>query len=248
MSTSNGVAEAEQPHAMSEWGRLFGIFWEPGAVFKDLAVRPRWLAPFALLIAMGLIYTYAFSQIVGWQAFLEREFARNPRLQQMSTEMQRQIIQQQKGIVEVMSYVGTLAGTAVALLAVAGVMLLAFRMAGSTETTFRQFFGATCYAWLPFALYQGLSLVVMTYGRPEDFDLKNPLPFNPGWFLDTTSPAWLVSLASSLDLFSFWVIGLLALGYSTVAAKVKFGRAVAVVAGTWALFVLAKTGWAAIFG
>ncbi len=247
MDESNGAREAAA-EGKSEPGRLFGIFWEPGAVYQDLARRPRWLTPFLLVIAASLIYTYAFAQIVGWREFLEREFARSESLQQMSAEMQRQIIRQQLGIVEVMAYVGAVAGTAVVLVAVAAMMLLMFRLAGAADAGFRQFFSITSYSWLPFVLYQGLSLIVMAYGRPEDFDLKNPLPFNPGWFLDPGSPAWLVSLASSLDLFTFWVIGLLALGYSTAVRKVKFGTALALVAGTWAMYVLVKTGWAALFG
>ena len=249
MDTSSEAAAAGTEGGMSELRRVFGIFWEPGAVFQDLAARPRWWVPMLLVIASAVVYTYAFSQIVGWRTFLEGEFARNERLQQLSAEMQRQIIQQQLGIVEVMAYVGAVAGSVIVLAAVAALLLMVFKIAGGADLTFRQSLAVTCYSWLPFALYYALALVVMAFGRPEDFDLKNPLPFNPGWFLDPASSSpWAVTLASSLDLFSLWVIALLALGYSTAARKVKFGKAFAVVLSVWAVYVLVKTGWTALFG
>ncbi len=249
MDSANATVDSGQPRPMSEPGRLIGMFWEPTAVFQDLAQRPRWWVPMLLVVAGSLIYTYAFSQIVGWRAFLEREFAQNERLQQMSAEMQRQIIQQQLGIVEVMSYVGALVGSVVVLVVVAALLLLVFKVAGGADLTFRHSFGITCYSWLPFVLYQALALVVMAFGRPEDFDLKNPLPFNPGWFLDpSASPAWLVALASSVDLFSLWALALLALGFSVATRKIKFGKAFTIVLLAWGIYVLLKTGWAALFG
>jgi hypothetical protein len=98
------------------------------------------------------------------------------------------------------------------------------------------------------ALLALLSLLVLIV-NPSDFNVKNPLPFNIGWFLDpATSPAWMIGLLSSIDLFSFWVMGLLALGFAAAAKKIKCGTAFALVLACWLVVVVVKTGWAAAFG
>jgi hypothetical protein len=81
-----------------------------------------------------------------------------------------------------------------------------------------------------------------------DFNLTNPLPFNAGWFFDpVATPAWLVTLTTSLDLFTLWVIALVALGYSVAARKLSYGTAFSFVFGGWLLWVVLKTGSAALF-
>jgi hypothetical protein len=57
-----------------------------------------------------------------------------------------------------------------------------------------------------------------------------------------------VSLLGSLDLFSFWTMILMALGYSaTSPKKISVGSAFFTVFACWALYVLCKVGLAAAF-
>jgi hypothetical protein len=69
--------------------------------------------------------------------------------------------------------------------------------------------------------------------------------FNVGAYLDPESPAALRALGSSIDLFSLWIIVLLAIGVSSAARKMRFGKAFMAIALPWALWVCAKTGLAA---
>ena len=55
-----------------------------------------------------------------------------------------------------------------------------------------------------------LSMVVLFLKDPDEFNLQNPLMFNVGGYLDANAPAALRSLGSSIDLFSIWIIVLLA--------------------------------------
>jgi hypothetical protein len=82
---------------------------------------------------------------------------------------------------------------------------------------------------------------------PDDFDLKNPTGFNIGFYLPHSAPAWLVSLGGSIDVFSIWIILLLATGLS-VASKKSWKTSLIGVAGPWALFVAGKVLWAAVRG
>jgi hypothetical protein len=59
---------------------------------------------------------------------------------------------------------------------------------------------------------------------------------------------WVKALAASLDLFSFWVIALLAIGISSAAPKISFAKALVAVIFPWALFVALRTAYTAAFG
>lgn len=250
MESADGSVSAPESGGMSEAGRIAGVFWEPKPVFEDLAARPRWWVPMILVVVFGLVYVAAFSQVVGWRTFMENEIANNSRLQELPAEQRQAIIEQQSKIAGVMGYAGAAVGGVVTLLLVAGVLLFGFKLAaGAVDLTFRQSLAIVCYGWLPFVLYQILALIALFYTNPADFDLRNPLPFNIGWFLDPSSAsAGLVSAASSVDLFSFWVMALLALGFSVAVKKASYGKAFSIVLGAWFVWVLLKAGGAALTG
>ena len=75
------------------------------------------------------------------------------------------------------------------------------------------------------------------------------------YVMDMTPTRWakverdqkaLHSLLGSLDIFSFWTIALLSIGFAA-AARVKKGQAAGVIVALWAVFILGKAGFAAIF-
>jgi hypothetical protein len=84
---------------------------------------------------------------------------------------------------------------------------------------------------------------------PEDFDVQNPLAFNPGAFMDPeTSSKFLYTIAVSLDFFTLWYLLLIAIGIKAVAGRrLSFGASILTVGVPWALFVLARAGIAAAF-
>jgi len=65
--------------------------------------------------------------------------------------------------------------------------------------------------------------------------------------MPSDSAQWLKGLGASFDLFSFWIIGLIAVGISAAAPKVKFGKALAGVLFFWVIFVTLKTAYLAAF-
>ncbi|MCW5977522.1 MAG: YIP1 family protein [Bryobacteraceae bacterium] len=234
---------------MSEAGRIFGIFWDPKPVYQDLAARPRWWAPLILLTALAVVYLAAFSSHVGWERFMEHEFQTNSRLQQLSPEQRDQMLQQQLKIVGVASYAGAVVGGFVMTVVIAALFLFVFKTLGGADLRFKQSFSITYYSFLPNALATILAIVVMFLVNPADFDLRNPVALNAGFFLDPlTSPRWLHAVATSLDLFSIWIMLLLALGFSTAIRKLKFGVALTRVVALWFVYVFLKTGWSAMFG
>lgn len=233
---------------MSELSRLTGVFLEPGRAFSDIAARPRWWMPVVLLTALSLVYLFAYSRHIGWERFMRQTIESNSRTQNLPAEQRERIIQQQTRVVSSFSYVGAVAGTVIAALVVGGIMLFVFNLLLAAQLRFVQAFAITCYAMLPGLINHSLAILVMFLKNPEDFNLQNPTAFNIGAFLDPQStPKWMVSLGSSFDLFSFWTLALLAVGFSAASRKIAFPKALAGVLAPWALYVCVKAGWAALF-
>jgi hypothetical protein len=65
-------------------------------------------------------------------------------------------------------------------------------------------------------------------------------PFSPAAYMSRQdNPKWLMSLAGSLDLFTFWVIILLAIGFSVAAKKLPFSKALTAIGIPWLVWVVA---------
>ncbi|MFZ3364843.1 MAG: hypothetical protein WA153_15465, partial [Candidatus Acidiferrales bacterium] len=98
-------------------------------------------------------------------------------------------------------------------------------------------------AWMPLTILGLLGIVVMFLKPPDTVNIQNLVASNVGALLSNSASMWLQTLCGSLDIFSFWVIGLLALGYSVARPKkLSMGTALAWVVGVWLVFVLVKTG------
>ena len=85
--------------------------------------------------------------------------------------------------------------------------------------------------------------------KPDDFNLMNPLAFNPGAFMDpVNSSKFTYTIASALDLFAIWGIILTAIGLKAAAGK-RLSMAGAFTARIipWAIFVLFGASMAAMF-
>jgi hypothetical protein len=91
-------------------------------------------------------------------------------------------------------------------------------------------------------------MFIIFFGDPDRFNPNNPMPTNPGFFmnpLETSKP--LLAFAGSLDLFSFWFIALLGIGYSAASGgKVKAFSISALFFGCWLVFVLIRVGFALV--
>ena len=59
---------------------------------------------------------------------------------------------------------------------------------------------------------------------------------------------WLVALCKSFDLFTFWTLILLAMGFAAVnPKKLKGAKAFTIAFSVWAVYVVCRVGWAFIF-
>jgi len=234
---------------LGELGRLTGVIWSPGEAFQDIARRPGGWIPMAIIVVLTLVLIYSFTQRVGWERFMRQQIETSSRTQNMPAAEKEQQIAQGARIAPIFSYVSLGVGIPLMALITAGVFLLVFRTVLGSEITFRQAFGIVSYAWIPMAVASLLALAVMMLKNPEEFDLQYPTLTSVGAFLDPlTTPKWLLSLGTSLDVFSLWILVLLATGFAAATRKTSWSTCLACVMGPWGCYVLLKMGWTSIFG
>ena len=224
-----------------EFDRLTGVLFDPKATFPDIVARPQWWVPVVLLTVLTLVFLTAFHRLGGWPPFFRQQMERNERMQQLPADQRERILEQQLRIAPIFGYIQGTIGIAVFAVVLAGILLFVFNILAGQNLEFRKLFAVTCYSLLPLGISSVLALVVFLVKGPEEFDLQHPVATNVGAFLDPSQvPAWVVSVASSLDLISLWVVLLLATGIAAAGRKLSWGRALGWMLGAWAAWIVVK--------
>jgi hypothetical protein len=235
-----------EPAPMSELARLAGVFFSPGTAFADIAKRPRWWVPILISTIFTTGYLYLYSQQVGWVQMIERTLDQNPSMPAEQREMTIRIYRDYGG------YITFGSGLTIPLLSslvIAGVLKFLADTIMGAGVGFKRMFAVCNYAGLPNLLVTVLAVVVMYLKPPSDFDLQNPLMANAGAFLAEDAPRWMQVGASALDLFSFWVMILMAIGIHAAAGKkMSTGKAFGMILFPWALYQIVRVGAAAATG
>lgn len=223
---------------MTEIGRIFGVFYEPGKVFADVAQKPRWIVPVLIMILVGCGFVYVISTHVGWDQIVRQSLERSPRTADLPADQKELAIQRGAKFGSVIGWVGAIVGPPFFILAISGVLTGLFNALLGTDLKFSQMFSITAYAMMVRALFSILFALVIYLKPPEEVDIQTS-PFSAAILLSRQdSPKWLFALASSMDLFAIWVVILLAVGFSTAARKLSFTKALIGVAIPW-LFIVA---------
>lgn len=245
-TASSPTADMQAP--VNHFGRLFGALFSPKATFEDVARRPTWILPIVLLCVFGVVITTIFGQRVGWERFMENQFSKNPRIAQMPPDQRQQGLERAVKSAPYFGYFfGTVTYFALALL-IAGVLMGAFNLLASAGVRYKAALGIVSHAMVPWALGGLLGIVVLLVKDPDAIDLENLVASNLGAFVPGEAARWLAALAKAFDVFVFWMIFLLAVGFTAAnPKKVTTGKALGIVLVLWAVFTLLRVGWAAAF-
>jgi hypothetical protein len=241
VSTPENV-EAVDPLA-TPLARVAGVFGSPGPTFASIARKPGWVLPIVISTLLSIAATAAvLPRLDIDSAVRERLAARGVT---MSEDRVDRIIETQKRFANI-GYVWALLANIFITLILATVFWVSFKAFG-WDLAFRQSFGITSHALLP---YIGATMLLILF--VTRLDLVNPADLgdlthaNLGFLVDRKASPVLHSLAASIDVFTFWVLALLVIGYA-IASKVTRKKAATLILSLWGLFVLGKAGWTAIF-
>jgi Yip1 domain len=230
-------------------GRLIGALISPRPTLESIARKPAWLLPLLLFTAIAFAEIFTYGHQVGWRGLVQRRLESTSSFQQLSPQQQQQAINRTLALVPAITYIDGVAGPAIVMLVLAGIFLASFNIVFGMKMRFKQSFSITAYGLLPQVVKGLLAVLVMWVRPPEGVDLGNVVMSNAAVFLPSGASSWLSLLASSFDLFSFWTMALLAMGYAAAdsSGKVKVRNSLAVVVGLWLLFLVIVVGLRAAF-
>lgn len=236
-ASSDPVAAAEKPNPIA---RMIEVLTDPVGTMRSIAAKPDFL------VAMVVITLLSIATI--WLIMPKIDFAPEMRMQLEKAGLPSAQIESQLAVMEKVQkfLMPVMAGfTPLWLAAVAGLLLLAFKMMGG-EGTYHQAISVTTYAWIPF-LIQGLIMAGLLLAGEPVWPSRLPavVPSNLGFLVQPSENLALFTLLSLLDLFTFWVLALLGIGFSFVS-RLSRAKSIGIVVVLWAITVLIRTGLATL--
>jgi len=232
--------------------RLGGVFFEPQKTFEDINRKPSWLGIFLIVCALALASMYVLQTRMDHETYMRKALRMSSFTRNLPEEQIQKIVTQPQGAFQRYSqWVFAPVGVLVAYLITAGVFLLVFVLLGAA-ITFKKSLAISVWGMAPPGIIMTLLGILFMYVKdPETLDL-NPagnIASNLGMLVSSKEHPAISSLLSSLDLFSFWTIFLLATGYVAISnRKLTMGKSVAAIVAMWAIWVLGKAGFSALWG
>jgi hypothetical protein len=239
------VGEAE-PRGLSQIERVVDAYIAPSKTFTDIRRSASWWLPFLLVLVISLIGSYMLQTNIGWSRMAEQSMKGNARFDQATPEQQQQQIAMVQKTMPVFSYaLYPLVIPLVFGLIIAGINLGVFNFALGGHAGYWQLFAVYFYASLPGLLKAIIFILTVKFGDPDNFNLKNPVGTNIGFYLPAETPHWLMVFFTQIDLFTIWILILMGIGCAIVAG-VKRSTGMIAVFAIWAIYVICATGIAAI--
>jgi Yip1 domain len=238
----------EPQASISPFGRIIAVLFSPKATFEDIARKPNWLLPVVISTLLGIAATVTLNQRMDWRDYISQQIEKSPQGPNEPPEQkERQIEMGAKITIGIVYAVGVLGSTLFALI-VAAVMMLAYNLLVGTGASFAQSLAISAHT-LMVGLVSTPVLLLILFLRPKGTtDPENPMATDLAAFLPEESAKWLMVLCKSLDIFTIWMLLLLAIGFAAVnPRKLKGSKSYVVAFSVWGAVVLAKVFWAFIW-
>ena len=227
---------------------LIDVYFSPREAFTRIVRNPRFLVPLVAYVILVLGFTGVWMQKMDPAEFMKTQIEESGQADRIPAEQREAIIEQQAKWMPIFAWVMGPVGIAVSLLVIAGALLFIYRFFYAAEVSFRQSFAIVTWVFFAVGLVTTpVTLAVMSLKGDWNINPQEAVQANLGLLLEKSSaakPLW--TLLTNIDVFSLWMVFLLAVGFA-VASRKPTGSALWGVAIPWILIVLAKVGWAAIF-
>jgi len=238
---------------LSQMQRLINIFIAPRKTFEDLKGSPSWWVPWLVTGIFIVIFGVVAVQKIDIQQFLQREIDKSPsaqrRMEQLTPEQREKGLAIQATGTKIVFYIYPVF-TLVGGLIIAAVLMAVFNFMLGAEVPFQRAMAVVFYSFVPLIISTILLTVSVLFSSdPNTIDLTNPMPTNPGFFMDPQGNKFFYAIVSSLDIFSIWVVTLLGLGFATASSNRKPSVSTGITAMfvVFAIFVLCRAAWRSIF-
>lgn len=248
MSTAAMPAPSAPP--LSQAGRVVNTFVAPGKTFADINRSASWWLPILIIAIVSWAFVFTVDKKIGFDKVQENQLKLNTKAQeqldQLPPDQREQRMQMGAKFTKFISYgfpvIGLIFDTIMAL-----ILWGSYSFGAGAQVGFGKSMAIVVYANLVGIVKALLAMVTIFAGAdPDTFTFQNPVATNLGFLIDPTQHKVLYALGSSIDLINFWIMALVAIGF-TYVCKVKKGTSFAIVFGWWAVLTALGVGAAAIF-
>jgi hypothetical protein len=236
--------------AISPVAAIAGTFSSPSDTFRRLMVKPTWWLPLVLSVAtFGVSYFIASPKIDIDKTVRE---SIEKRAEKTGRTIPPEVVDRQIAMMKRMQPVFFGVGFAIvaALFFILALIFWGAAKAMGGDARYAQMLALWGHASLPGIIAAIVSIPLFLSVPDASLTQKSAqmlVKSNVGAFLPEDTPGFLLALAGSIDIFSFATLALLVVGLRRVPGLSK-GSATAIPLALWAVYVLGKTGWAAVFG
>ncbi len=227
---------------------LIDIYFAPREAFTRI-VRTGWLLPALAYLVVTLAGTGIWISHVDPNEFVKAQMEEfgGKRFENATPEERSQAIDMQSRMFTVSRWVRAALGPVFAILVPAAVLLFIFRFFYAGDVRFPQALAIVSWTFLAVELVTTpLRLVVMWLKGEWNIEPQLAVQASPGVWADPSWPKWQWGLLSVPDLFSLWMVFLLATGFA-VATRRSTGSALWGVLVPWVLLALGGVGVMAAF-
>jgi hypothetical protein len=246
VTTAVPAPEAQAP--INHFGRILGVFFSPKETFQNIAQRPSWILPVVLMTVLGCIVGFALNKRVDWREVASKRIEESSRAAQLSADQKEQQIAMSAKISPAIAFGAGLLAPILLAVIVGGAMLGAYNLLGGASANFKVSVGIVSHAYVVSMVSSLLFLLILFLKPPGTVDLENPVAANLGAFLPDGTSKTLMALGTAIDLFSFWIIFLIGLGFAAYnPKKLKLGSSIGIALTVWAVYEAIRLGATYIF-
>jgi hypothetical protein len=248
---SNGTGTTPQAASAEQWSvadRLGGVFISPVEAFRAIARDPDILPPLIALIAISVIAWEVILHTIGIEQIIRSQLEASGRASAMTAQQMQQAISGGAKFAPIVGRVIALVSVPFFIVILALVGMAIVKGIFGLQISFKTAYSVSTYAWLPWLISGVLVIVVVLFGDPSAFNLASPAPTSLAFFLSQQSVARpLYAAATSIDIFSFWTMGLLGVGFSEATGRKTRPLTIFLCFfGLWVIWVLIRMGLAAL--
>ena len=245
--------QVEEPARLGPFERLVGVLFSPGETFKDINRKPTWLVPMVIGVVTALVFAVFINWKLdaGWDAMMREAMSQQgqntpPSAEQMAgaKTVGKIFFVAWFGVVTVLSY-----------LVVAGAFALGMLLLGA-QTTFKKILSVVAWSFSSVGIISLIvTIVSLMMSDTERLAELNPQNLdsltatNLGALLPDDTGKFIKSIANSFDIFSFWLIALMAVGLAAIGGKrsIKASSTAGLVIGFWVFYIVVKAALTAAF-
>ena len=168
-------------------------------------------------------------------------------LDRVPPEQHASVVERQARLMPVFAWLGPTVFLPIMIVALAGLFLFVYRFFYASETTFPQSLAVMTWALLAFYLLATLLVVLVLSLKGEwSVDPRTVIQANPAALVEKSAvPKPVHAFLDALDLFTVWLLFLLAAGYAA-ASRRSVGSAAVGVLVLWGIYVFLKMAMATV--